>query len=71
MTTFADSYFQAKLYERMDEEHQTRGFQLIEGFYKTYEEYRERVGYLRALRDVRAWGDEIMTAVQDNGRRDA
>lgn len=36
---------------------------VVAGIPKSFDEYREKVGYMRALKDVLAWLDEIQEKV--------
>jgi hypothetical protein len=56
------SLFEEKLLERVEGERQ-RVMQELEGgeAIKTFETYRERVGYLRALRELEEWCSDAET----------
>jgi hypothetical protein len=49
----------AELHAKIDKTYTDKAEQLAKGLAATHEEYRERVGYLNALRDLAAWQAEI------------
>jgi hypothetical protein len=51
------------LAERIDEEYASRLKQIAEGFATSFEEYRERVGYLACMRDIKTWSDDIIKSM--------
>lgn len=66
---FSDRQFQNQLRAKIDEEHQTRAGQLTTGLASTVEDYRGRVEYLRALRDVLSWSDDITALMNHDPKR--
>ena len=51
------------LAERIDAEYAARQKQLAEGFAVSHEDYRERVGYLACMRDIKVWSDDIIKSM--------
>ena len=49
-----------KLQERIEEERQTHAEQILQGSAQTYEDYKNRVGYLKGLSDTLIWAKEAM-----------
>lgn len=62
MSGYADRHWH-ELAARIEQEFAARRHQLAQGLAKSHEEYRERVGYLNALRDIGAWSEEIGRAM--------
>ena len=60
------SHFETKLRQRVEEERQ-RIMKELEGgeAVKTLDLYRERVGYLRALRELGGWCTEVATELNE------
>ena len=49
-----------KLQERIEEEKQNLSESILEGSAQNYEEYKNRVGYLKGLSDALIWAKETM-----------
>jgi len=49
-----------KLEERIEEERQNHSESLLNGSAQTYEDYKNRVGYLKGLSDALIWAKETM-----------
>jgi len=49
-----------KLQERIEEEKQNHAESLLNGSAQTYEDYKNRVGYLKGLSDALIWAKETM-----------
>lgn len=56
--------FRRLLNEWLDEQHASRVEHLAQGSAETIENYREAVGYLRALRDVKVECQEIVSKMR-------
>lgn len=69
--TYADRYHQAQLHARINDERRARSEQLATGLASSMEDYRERIGYLAALRDVLLWSDDIAAAANRETRKSA
>lgn len=54
-----DLYLYRRIQEKMEEERQSHISLLANGSAKTYDEYKYRVGYLKALSDAIIWAKEI------------
>jgi len=54
-----DLLFYRKLRERLNEEKLTRAEFILSGSYATLEEYKNAVGYLKAISDTLIWAHEI------------
>jgi hypothetical protein len=54
-----DLLFYRKLRERLNEETQTRAEFILSGSYATLEDYKNAVGYLKAISDTLIWAKEI------------
>jgi hypothetical protein len=57
--TYGEQFFRAELAKRLSEAHVMKANHLVQGLAKDHADYRERIGYLEALRDVTAWIEEI------------
>lgn len=51
------------LAERLDQEYAARSSQLALGLAASIEDYRERVGYLACMRDIKTWSDDIIKSM--------
>ena len=69
--TFADRYYQTALHERINMERASRAQHLADGLASSHEDYRERVGYLSALRDVLLWSEDITQSLNRETRKSA
>jgi hypothetical protein len=49
-----------RLQERIEEEKRNHEESLLSGFAANYEEYKNRVGYLKGLSDALIWAKETM-----------
>jgi hypothetical protein len=49
-----------KLEERIEEERQNHSESILAGSAQTYEDYKNRVGYLKGLSDALIWAKETM-----------
>jgi hypothetical protein len=49
-----------RLQERIEEEKQNHEESILHGFAANYEEYKNRVGYLKGLSDALIWAKETM-----------
>ena len=54
-----DLLFYRKLRERLKEESETRAEFILNGSYTTLEDYKNAVGYLKAISDTLIWAQEI------------
>ena len=66
--TYSDRYHRDQLVARIKDERMARTAQLGEGLASDYQDYRERIGYLNALRDVLGWSDDIAASVNREKR---
>lgn len=55
-----DMLLYRKLQERIEEEREKAAENIIAGFSPTYEDYKNRVGYLKGLSDALIWAKETM-----------
>jgi hypothetical protein len=69
--TYADKYHQTQLHARINDERMARSEQLATGLAASMEDYRERIGYLTALRDVLGWSDDIAASANREMRKPA
>lgn len=67
--SFSDRHWTA-LVAKIDQEYADRTKQLAAGFAKSHDEYRERVGYLTALRDIAAWSEEIARSMDARPKKE-
>lgn len=61
----------SELVIRIEREYSDRNQQLAQGFAKSFEEYRERVGYLTALRDIGRWSEEIIRSMDAKPKKES
>lgn len=59
-----DSALESALRKKLDEATATTTESMTSGYHETLAAYREGVGYLRALKDIRDWMADIKTQVQ-------
>jgi len=55
-----DLFLYRKLQERVEEEKRNLSESLLSGSAQSYEEYKNRVGYLKGLSDSLIWAKEVM-----------
>lgn len=60
----------SELVTRIELEYADRRQQLAQGFAKSHDEYRERVGYLNALRDIGHWSEEIVRSMDAKPKKE-
>ena len=58
-----------KLEERIEEEKQNHSESILAGSAQTYEDYKNRVGYLKGLSDTLIWAKEAMEDIVGNNRK--
>lgn len=58
-----------KLQERIEEEKQGLSTNILNGSAQTYEEYKNRVGYLKGLSDALIWAKETMDDIVGNNQK--
>jgi hypothetical protein len=58
-----------KLQERIEEEKQGLSTNILNGSAQTYEEYKNRVGYLKGLSDALIWAKETMDDIVGNTQK--
>lgn len=58
-----------KLQERIEEEKQSLSVNILNGSAQTYEEYKNRVGYLKGLSDALIWAKETMDDIVGNNQK--
>ena len=67
--TFTDRGYRSALIEKITMQHEDGASALVNGLASDATDYRGRVEYLRALRDVLSWGEDIYATMNAEPKR--
>jgi hypothetical protein len=67
--TFSDRQFRGALHAKISQQYENNAAALVDGLASDAVDYKGRVEYLRALRDVLSWSEDIQAEMNAEPKR--